>query len=199
MQEYLKILGNVLPLFLLMGVGAIVRRRGVLNEQADRTLLDLTVHLLLPSLILDHVIANQALRQWGNLLWSPLLGYLLTALCLGLAALAARQARFAHLSERRTFAFVAGICNYGYIPVPLIDVLYGPGALGVLFLFNLGTELAFWTIGFATFQGHALFSDWRRVLTTPVRAILLGVSINLLTAWIGVRLDADTLAAASWG
>lgn len=199
MQEYLKILGSVIPLFLLVAVGAVIRRKKVLNEQADRTLLDLCVHLLLPCLILDHVMANEALRQSGNLWWSPLLGFLCTSGCIAVAAMAARLWRFEHLAQYRTFAFVAGIYNYGYIPVPLIDVLYGPGAVAVLFLFNLGTETAFWTVGFASFQGHSFFRDWRRALTTPVRAILLGVTINLLTHWLGIGLDGASLDAASWG
>lgn len=199
MHESLKILGTVIPLFLLMAVGAVVRRRGVLNETADRTLLDLCVHLLLPCLILDHVMANEALRHSGNILWSPLLGFACTAGCIGLAALAARWWGLKTLSQLRTFAFVAGICNYGYIPVPLVDTLYGADALGVLFLFNLGTEVAFWTIGFTTLEGHRLFSDWRRVFTSPVRAILLAVCINGLTAVLGIRLDEATLDAASWG
>lgn len=199
MHEYLKILGNVIPLFLLMGVGVAMRRLRVLSELADRSLLDLSVHLLLPSLILDHVMANEALRQWGNLLWSPLLGFVCTAGCIMVAALAGRWWKFKEAAQLRTFAFVAGIYNYGYIPVPLVDALYGSSALGVLFLFNLGTETAFWTVGFAGFQGRTLFSDWRRALTTPVRVILLGVSINLITALLGIRLDNATLDAASWG
>ena len=199
MHEYLQILGNVIPLFLLVAVGAAVRRAKVLNEAADRTLLDLCVHLLLPCLILDHVMASEALRRSGNLVWSPLLGFACTAGSLGVAALAARLWRFKQESQRRTFAFVAVIFNYGYIPVPLIATLYGANALGVLFLFNLGTETAFWTVGFALFMGHSLLRDWRRALTTPVRAILLGVSINLITAWFGLRLDDATLDAVAWG
>lgn len=199
MGEYLKILGNVLPLFLLMGVGAVVRRHRVLNEQADKSLLDLCVHLLLPCLILDHVMANEALRQSGNLLWSPALGYICMAGGIAVAEWAARLWGFEQRAQARTFAFVAGIFNYGYIPVPLMAVLYGASALGVLFLFNLGAEAALWTAGFARFQGHSFFRDWRRVLTSPVRAILLGVTINLCTAWMGVRLDDVTLDAAAWG
>ena len=199
MGDYLKILGDVMPVFLLMVAGAIVRRLRILNTQADKTLLDLTVQVLIPALILDNVMANEALRHWGNLLWSPLLGFLVTASGIGIAKLMARRWKGATVPERRTFGFVAGICNYGYIPVPLVQLLYSHEAVGVLFLFNLGTELAFWTVGFALFQGHRLFSDWRRVLTIPVRAILLGVSINLITAWMGVRLDVATLDAAWWG
>jgi len=199
MQEYLKILGSVLPLFLLMAVGAAVRRRKILNEEADRTLLAFIVHLLLPCLILDHVMANEALRQWGNLVWSPLLGFGVTAACVGIAALVAPLGGFRNKGQVRTFAFLAGLYNYGYIPVPLVAALYGPEALGVLFLFNLGVEVAFWTVGFATLEGRAMWSDWRRALTTPVRAIILAVTINLGTAWLGIRLDAATLDAAAWG
>ncbi len=199
MQEYLKILGSVIPLFLLMAVGAVVRRRRLLNEQADRSLLDLAVHVLLPCLILDHLMANESLRQWGNLWWSPLLGFVVTSACIGVAAIAARWWGFSTGAQRRTFTLVGGIYNYGYIPVPLIDTLYGANALGVLFLYNLGTETAFWTVGFASLQGHKLFTDWRRTLTTPVRAILLGVSINLATYWAGIHLDGASLDATFWG
>ena len=199
MHEYLQILGSVIPLFLIMAVGAVVRKIGVLNEEADRTLVDVSVHLLLPCLILDHVMASEALRIPGNLLWSPILGFVCTAGCVGVAALAARLWRFNDEAQTRTFTFVAGIYNYGYIPVPLVAALYSANALSVLFLFNLGTETAFWMVGFASFMGHSLLRDWRRALTTPVRAILLGVAINLITAKFGLRLDDATLDAAAWG
>jgi predicted permease len=196
MHEYLQILGGVIPVFVIMAVGAAVRRMGILNEQADRTLLDLCVNLLLPCLILDHVMASPALRLTGNLLWSPLLGFLCAAGSIGVAAISARIWRFPRVAERKTFSFVAGINNYGYLPVPLVATLY-PSSLSVLFLFNLGTETAFWTVGFAPFMGHSLLRDWRRALTTPVRAILLGVGVNLITAKFGLLLDDKTLNAAN--
>jgi predicted permease len=199
MHEYLQILGNVIPLFLIMGVGAAVRRARILNEQADRTMLDLCVHLLLPCLILDHVMASEALRRSDNLIWSPLLGFICTAGSILVAWVAARLWSFSQSAQARTFSYVAGIYNYGYIPVPLVYALYGANALGVLFLFNLGTETAFWMVGFSMFMQHSPVRDWRRILTTPVKAILLGVSINLLTAHFGFRLDDATLDAAAWG
>ena len=199
MHEYLQILGSVIPLFLLMAVGAVVRKRNLLNEQADRTLVNLLVHVLQPCLILDHVIPSEALRRSGNLLWSPLAGFACMALGVALAALTARLYRFPQNAQARTFAFVAGIFNYGYIPVPLIATLYGANALGVLFVYNLGAEVAFWTVGFAAFEQRSILKEWPRVFTTPVRAILLGVAINLITAHFGLLLDADTLSGASWG
>ena len=199
MHEYLQILGSVIPLFLVMALGAAVRRGKILNEQADRTLLNLLVHILQPCLILDHVIPNEALRRSGNLLWSPFIGFACMAIGVGLAALTARLYRFPQDAQTRTFAFTAGIFNYGYIPVPLIDFLYGANTLGVLFVYNLGVEIAFWTVGFAVFERRSIIREWPRVFTTPVRAVLLGTVINLLTAWWGVRLDSTTLATVVWG
>jgi predicted permease len=199
MHEYLQILGNVIPLFALMAVGAIVRRIGILNEGADRSLIDLCVHLLLPCLILDHLMANEALRRPGNLFWSPFLGFTVTALGIGIAWVAAKLYRFPHAAQTRTFGYVAGIYNYGYIPVPLIAMMFGTNALAVLFLYNLGTETAFWVVGFALLTGHTIWKDWRRALTSPVRAVMLGVAINLGTGCFGLRLDDATLDAAAWG
>ena len=199
MHEYWQILGGVIPLFVLMAVGAAMRRVRILNEEADRSLLDLCVHLLLPCLILDHIMANEELRRSGNLFWSPILGFLCTAGSIGIAAVAAHFWRFPHKAQAKTFAYVAGIYNYGYIPVPLIATLYGANALGVLFLYNLGTEVAFWIVGFSLLTGHTIFSDWRRALTSPVRAVIIGVTVNIVTAWFGLRLDEGTLDSLAWG
>jgi predicted permease len=199
MNEILQVLGGVVPIFLITAVGAFVRRVRILNAQADRTLLNLCVHLLLPSLILDHTIANEALRRSGNLFWSPALGFVCTAAGLFIAGGAARIWRITDANSARTFRFVGGIYNYGYIPVPLIAALYGSNVLAVLFLYNLGTELAFWTVGFSRFMGHSPLRDWRRMLTTPVCAILLGVTINLVTSGLGVPLTDATLQSVAWG
>lgn len=199
MHEYWQILGSVIPLFVIMGVGAAIRKFGILNEQADRTLTDLCVHVLLPCLILDHIMASESLRHSGNLVWGPFIGFVATAASIGIAWVVAILWRFPDKSQERTFGFIAGLYNYGYLPVPLIATLYGADALGALFLYNLGTELAFWIVGFALMTGHTIFNDWRRALTSPVRAILLGTAINVVTGHFGLRLDDATLEAHAWG
>ena len=198
MHEALQMLASVIPLFLLLAIGAAIRRAKILNEQADRTMLDLCVHVLLPCLILDHVMASEELRRGGNLFWSPFLGFVCMAGSLGVAAVAARLWRFKKDADARTFTFVTGVFNYGYIPVPLIAALF-PKAFGILFLFNLGTEVGLWTVGFARFQRASVFRDWRRVFTTPVQAVLIGVAVNLLSAQFDLLLDEKTLAAFAWG
>lgn len=199
MHDFEQIIATVVPIYLLLGIGAWVRQRKLLNAQADRTMLDLSVHLLLPCLILDNVVANQALRYPSNLFWSPLLGYLCAGLGVGLAAAISAYCRFMRPAQNRTFAFTAGIFNYGYIALPVVQTLYSHDTLGVLFMFNLGVETAFWTIGLVVLEGQPLFQDWRRALTTPVRALLLAVALNLLSADFGMRLDEASLSPLLWG
>jgi malate permease and related proteins len=199
MHEFLQILGGFIPIFLLMAAGAVVRRANILTEQADRSLLSLVVHIFQPCLILDHVIPSETLRRSGNLLWSPLLGFACMALGIGMAALLARIWGIPSGAKARTFAFTAGIFNYNYIAIPLVGVLYGADTLAVLFVFNLGVEVAFWTVGFAVFEGRSMIREWSRIFTTPVRAVLFGTAINLLTGHVGIRLDPVTLATAAWG
>jgi len=47
----------------------------------------------------------------------------------------------------RTFAFAVGIYNYGFIPIPLMESLFGRESLGVLLVQNMGCEVAVWSVG----------------------------------------------------
>jgi hypothetical protein len=60
-SEFLTVLGAVLPVFAIMGTGFLIRRLDWLSEEADRSLLRVTINGLLPCLIIDAVI-NTALR-----------------------------------------------------------------------------------------------------------------------------------------
>jgi malate permease and related proteins len=153
MNELLTVLTAVLPVFGVMVVGFWLRRAGWLTADADQSLMRLTIHLLLPSLIFDSVLGNAALRRPENLLLPPLLGYGMMAVGVGVARCFAGLAGARTKPERRTFAFVTGLQNYSYLTIPLCLSLFGTGTMGVLFVHNVGTDMAMWTLGLATLAG----------------------------------------------
>ena len=108
MNAFLTVLGAVLPVFGVAGVGLVIRKLDWLTEEADKSLLRVTVNLLLPCLILDSALGNPALAQPGNLLLAPLFGFATVAfgivLALGLRALPGIKER----SPARTFAESVG-------------------------------------------------------------------------------------------
>lgn len=178
MSEFNVVLGAVVPVFLITGAGFLLRRLGWLSAEADHSLLRLTINLLLPCLLLDSALGNPALSEWRNLLLAPLVG----AGTVGLGLVAARFSRgFARLESaaaRRTFILSVGLYNYGFVPIPLALLLFGQQTVGVLFVHNLGVELALWTVGVMVLTGARVRVGFRQVINAPLIAMLLALVLN---------------------
>ena len=176
----------ILAVFCIAGAGLFFRRSGRLTHDTEQPLLRLTVDLLMPCLILDRVLKTDAFTDPQNLWLPPLLGFgcvavgILFGLCVTL--LPAQQSGLTTWQQRRTFSGCVGVLNYGYIPIPLIIVLFphDDRLLGVLFVQNLGIEIAVWTIMLCTFMGKIDRKSLRHLINGPSIAIVVSVSLNLL-------------------
>jgi malate permease and related proteins len=180
MNEFITVLTAVLPVFGIMGVGFWLRRRGWLTADADQSLMRLTINLLLPSLIFDSVISNAALRHPENLLLPPLLGFGMVGVGMGVAWCFTGLAGLQTKPERRTFMLVAGLQNYSYLTIPLCLSLFGAGTMGVLFVHNVGTDTAMWTMGVAVLTGHGVAGGWKKIVNAPLIALALALLLNFL-------------------
>ncbi len=183
MSEYLPLLAAVVPVFIVIGAGWLIRRIGWLTEEADASLLRVIVNLLYPCLILDTILGNRALEKAGNVLLAPVVGFVTVVLgygvCYALGPLfGAREPR-----QRRTFAFTAGIYNYGYLALPIAQQpRFGSETSAVLFIHNLGVEIALWTVGIMIISGKTSGGGWRRILNGPVIAILCAAALHFAGA-----------------
>lgn len=165
----------VLPVYLMMLAGALARRTGLLKREADVWLMGLTVNILFPCLILDKMLGNPALQHTSTLLWAASTGALGIAAGLGLALLGGRWLGLQKGSGLRTFALTTGLQNYGFIAIPVLAAVFpGKGPMGVLFLHNLGVELAMWSLGLMLLSG-AWAGFWRVLKNGPILAVLAGV------------------------
>ena len=179
-MTYWQILVLILPVFALIAIGVGMRRLAWLTVEAESSLLKMVVNFLYPCLIFENVLNNDALRVPANLALAPSLGMALMALTIVLSLYAGRALGLTQGHGLRTFAFAAGINNYGYIPIPLMAALFGPGSLGVLLVHNVGCEAAVWTVGILVLSGLSLREGWRKLVNAPVIALLLALAGNLL-------------------
>jgi predicted permease len=116
----------------------------------------------------------------ANLVLPPLAGFASVALGIGISLLAAR-AFTKDRTTRRTFACTTGLQNYGYIPLPLCQALFSRDVVGVLFAFNLGVEVAMWTVAVATLSGRQAGKRWwAPLLNPPILAVVGGIVLNFL-------------------
>jgi malate permease and related proteins len=177
--SFLSLFFAVLPIFLLMFMGAYYRYKGTLDAHADATLFWLVIHVFTPCLILDSFLGNRALENAANLLIAPILGFSTVLIGMAIAAVAAYAIGLTKLAEKRAFLSCVSLYNYGYIPIPIILLFFPKDILGMLFIFNVGLELALWTVVFMTIVGKTSLQDTlKRVCTPPLMAIVFSLGVN---------------------
>jgi predicted permease len=160
-------------------VGAVVRRLHWIEGDAEASLIRLVVNVCYPCLIFESVAGNAALRSPGNLLLPPLLGFAFTWLGIR-AGLLVAQAIGLHVGTGlRTFALTVGLANYGYLPLPIMQAMWGQESVGVLLVHNVGVEAALWTVGVLVLSGESLRRGWRRLVSPIVITLVLAVLCNL--------------------
>lgn len=177
--SYFQLLLLVVPVFGLIGVGVVVRRVHWVEGEAEASLIRLVVNVLYPCLIFESVVGNAALRVPGNLILPPLVGFGITWLGLRAGLLVARMIGLHVGTGLRTFALAVGITNYGYLPLPIMEGIWGPQSLAVLMVHNVGVEIAIWTVGLLVLSGESLRQGWRRLVSPIVITLSLAVIVNL--------------------
>lgn len=186
MSQWQVIFSATLAIFGMLGVGATARKLNWLTEEADATLLKLIIRLLFPALVLHVILGNPRLREPENLIVPPLVGAGTILLGFALGALVAhvfrKPLRLDTPLHRRAFIFCVGMYNYGYLPLPVSDALFGLGSstTGVLFIHNVGVEVVLWSVGVTILSG-GLGPGWiKRMLNPVVLTIFVALTINLL-------------------
>jgi predicted permease len=196
MNESLTVLNAVLPVFGLAVAGWLLRKVKWLTAEADRSLTRLTINLLLPCLIIHSSLDNVALRDRGNLLLAPLVGFMTASGGMLLAYWLRGAAGVRNESEGRTFGVSVGLYNYGFIPIPLAILLHGSDTVGVLCLHNIGVEVAVWTTAILLLTGSSLRGVWRNLLTAPLVAMAIGLGLNWTDT--GERLPVALQTVIGW-
>ncbi len=181
MDDLWPIVASVLGVFLVMGVGAICRLGDWLTAEADRSLANLTTNVLLPAYFIDNILSSTQFDSLTHAWVPPAFGFVATALGFAIGFAFARiLGRFVGLdtdAKQRAFALCVGICNYGYIPLPLAERFF-PDAVVDLILHNVGVNLALWSVGIMIISGSA-GGGWKKaILSPPFVAVILAVLVR---------------------
>jgi predicted permease len=107
--------------------------------------------------------------------WSIGIGAFGIALGFGVSLLWGRAAGLQKGSGLRTFALATGLQNYGFIAIPVLAAVFpGQGPMGVLFVHNLGVELAMWSLGLMVLSG-SWGGFWKHLVNGPILAVFAGL------------------------
>ncbi|EMI57897.1 AEC family transporter [Rhodopirellula sallentina] len=151
-----QIVSSVLGVFLIIAAGALCRSRKWLSAEADFSLAKITANVLMPALFLDRILNDETLNSISTAWLPPVIGFGFTAAGMLVAWMIAKTIGpwigLHSDKQQRAFSLCAGICNYGYIPLPLAQMFY-PNAEVELILHNVGVDMAMWSVGIAIISG----------------------------------------------
>ena len=169
----------ILPVFALIAVGIALRRFRWVEGAAETSMLRIVVYVCMPCLVFDTVVGNATLRAPGNLILPPLAGFLTTVAGFAAAYIGGRAIGLSKGGGLRTFAVSAGICNYSYLPLPIVGEIWGERAQGMVLVHNMGVDLALWSVGLIVLTGASPRQGLRKLLTPMLVTLVVSVAINL--------------------
>lgn len=178
MSQYLELLALIAPVFAIIAAGTGLRWRGILTPEAEHGIVGLVVKFLYPCLIIQALLRADNVRASPDVLLAPVVGFASITVGFLVCWLLGRALGLKRGKGLRTFSFSAGIFNYGYIPIPLIQSMYGDNELAALFIHNVGVEFAIWTVGIAMLAGQSLREGLRKIVNPMVIALFVGLALN---------------------
>ncbi|HEX5791460.1 MAG TPA: AEC family transporter [Luteolibacter sp.] len=172
------VLQSVAWVYLLILAGVIARRSGLMPRASIEPIMQVVYMLMLPCFIVDKILGADILRSGGVVVSALLCGFCLILGGVAVGGLVGKLIGLSRGNGIRTFALASGAQNYGFTAMPVIDVLWCTaamtGPLAVLFVHNIGVELALWSVGVMIVSGEQGIR-WKRLCNGLVIGVVLGL------------------------
>lgn len=162
----------------LILVGWFLASRGWIGPHARQPLMRLIIWVFFPALIFDRVSRNPLIASGGQALMYLGAGFLLIVTGYAVATAVGAACGITAGVRRRTFAFSAGVNNFGYLGIPVTAALFDRDVVGVLLVHNVGVEAAVWTVGIAMLSGSSLRRGLGNLLQPMTVALLVALAVN---------------------
>lgn len=167
-----------LMMFLLVSIGYIVRKVGVIGAEGRRNLVDFCLYVTLPFNIVN---AFMGTFEWSMLILSGIV--LLLSIGYNIVSIFVSSFLFKKEEDKRqkTLKYGTIVSNGSFLGNPVIEGVYGETGLFYASIFMLPVRVVVWTVGLSTFiKGHKE-NIAKKVLTHPcIIAMYIG-AIFMLT------------------
>lgn len=168
------VVASVLPVYLLIVAGAVLRKTNVVRKEHDDGVMRVVYSVMLPCYMLDKILGSQVLKSGSTVVSAMGLGFglIMAGILIGFAV--GRIIGLEKGTGMRTFALGAGTQNFGFTAAPVVEILWSTGALAMLFVHNIGVELAMWSVGVMIMSGERGIR-WKKLVNGPVVAVAIGL------------------------
>ena len=164
-----------LMMFLLVAMGFFIRKKGIVNTEGRKNMIDLCLYITLPFNVL-----HSFMRKWD---WNLFIACgVILLLSVGFNAISVFFSSILYkkqeINRQKSLKYGTIISNSGFLGNPMVEGIYGSEGLLYAALFMLPVRIVMWTIGIAVFLKGSKEKLWKNVLTHPcIVAIYAGVII----------------------
>ena len=179
-MELSTLLGKMLVFAVLMLIGYLMARRGVIGPAFTRTASSLVLNVFMVGTILNSMISTGAERDLSNLPEIILMTFMMTLIGYATAWIVTRLVRI-EPANAPSFEILMGVGNSMFIALPIAGALYGAYAVFIVSLSCIPFNVFLYSYGVwrirGTETGKLRVKD---MFSIPLIAILLGLLILLL-------------------
>ena len=184
-MNYQIIINQILALFIIIFVGYILRKKGLINEKLNKGLSSLLIEVTLPALIISSMLVSIDPKLIENI---KIISIYSISIYLGLTIFITLIARYISIKQdqRPILKFLLLFGNVGYMGYPVIDAIYPK--LGVLYavIANIPFNILMFTYGIYIFNKDQSKSSiqWKKVLNNGIIASAIGLTLLLTNIYL---------------
>ena len=175
MADFITIVIAILPPFFLMVIGGWSRKQNWLPSQENAKMSRFIICILYPCFIVYQVLDSKSTVSFTESWLTPVFGFVcitigfFVAICVG---------KFFSLdiNKIRAFSFCSGIFNYGFFAIPVALMIFGEELIIKIILFNLGVEVAIWTLGILVLTSSKF--DLSKLFNPPAISVFAALGLK---------------------
>ena len=180
MDSFYKIVSLQVNLFLLIGIGFVLAKIGMLKGQGRKTLSDLLLNVIFPASILNAFLNGPEVGEGFGLTAGALI--LISALIQLLSQVFNKIAFRSFGKDQYPVAAYGMLCsNSTFIGYPFAQALYGSVGIMLTSVFQIPIHITVWSVGQALFTKTNRGDMVKKLLLNPcILAVVLGMAAMLL-------------------
>ena len=169
---------QVFIMFVLMAIGFVAYRKQILSNQGTKDIGKLLLNVAIPMIVISNFCVEKSAEKTAELSESALLSFLCMALSVAFAYLAYHK-------NDRIAEFSAAFSNAGFIGIPLVQAIFGSGAVFYISVMIVLINVLQWTYGVYTITDDKSVMDFKKIMKNP---LILSVGIGIVIYFLNIRL-----------
>lgn len=177
-MNLLAVISQLVSLFLMMLIGFIVARAGIVTPDFRKRLSTFTLNTAAPCIIISSVLESDSNPM--KMIGAAGMGVYFFVIMIVFSAIIVRMLRTPQ-KERGLDQLMLIFTNVGFMGIPVVQSIYGPNGVALLSMFILIFNLFFFSYGVLLISSSAKF-NWRSLLNACIIAALIGLFFGV-TGW----------------